>query len=393
MIKPIHALYYLVNNRTRAFILVALMSLIFICYLGGLYISSPYYENLKTIDVYQDFAIVSKDIGLNEKDCLELLQRISGEHILGIGRTMLVGYFADQENSGWLRDINDRQKISFTKLIGMPGGISLPIFHNSASFTAFMNTTGLLFNAPLSNGRLADGEMVMSDLLKRNLGLKIGETIDNYREMFTGFKQPSKLVQTYKSDGYTSFRVDSSHPPDSIMLLREDIPDQKKSRENLNAAVMILKQEYSDLKFYDYEYQYDKINEILAVYYALIISIALIVALILAIMINAILIGEYANRKLEFSIYKATGFSRREITCKVIKETVMINLLGLALGAILVLLVILVLNETVLFAKGLKLSYYCSEALIGALLCETTVVIPIIIFQANRIKKHDVTDF
>ncbi|MDR2711849.1 MAG: ABC transporter permease [Clostridiales bacterium] len=392
MIKPIHALYYLLNNRSRVFILIALMSLISICYLGGLYISSPYYENLKTIDIYQDFTIVSKGIGLDKQDCLEFLKNVSSESNFGIGRVMLVSYFADQENTSGIRDINARQKISFTRLIGLPGGISMPIFYNSNNFSAFKNTAGLFIDSS-TDWQLANGEMAMSDLLKRNLGLEKGAIIDNDGELITGFKQSSTLAQTYKSNGYTSFRIDSAHTPDSVLLLRENTPDKEKSREDFNAAVMQLKQEYPDLQFIDYEYQKNIINDVLAVYYAIIIVVALIVALILAIMINAILIGEYANRKLEFSIYKATGFSRWEITFKVIKETILINLLGLALGAVMVLLMIFVLNETVLFAKGLQLSYFCPESLIGTLICETVVIIPIIVFQANRIKKHDVTNF
>lgn len=392
MIKPIHALYYLLNNRSRVFILIALMSLISICYLGGLYISSPYYENLKTIDIYQDFTIVSKGTGLDKQDCLEFLKNVSSESNFGIGRVMLVSYFADQKNTGGIRDINARQKISFTRLIGLPGGISMPIFYNSNNFSVFKNTVGLFID-PSIDWQLANGEMAMSDLLKRNLGLEKGAIIDNDGELITGFKQSSTLAQTYKSNGYTSFRIDSAHTPDSVLLLRENTPDKEKSREDFNAAVMQLKQEYPDLQFIDYEYQKNIINDVLAVYYAIIIVVALIVALILAIMINAILIGEYANRKLEFSIYKATGFSRWEITFKVIKETILINLLGLALGAVMVLLMIFVLNETVLFAKGLQLSYFCPESLIGTLICETVVIIPIIAFQANRIKKHDVTNF
>ncbi|MCL1872601.1 MAG: ABC transporter permease [Clostridiales bacterium] len=392
MIKPIHALYYLLNNRSRVFILIALMSLISICYLGGLYISSPYYENLKTIDIYQDFTIVSKGTGLDKQDCLEFLKNVSSESNFGIGRVMLVSYFADQKNTGGIRDINARQKISFTRLIGLPGGISMPIFYNSNNFSVFKNTVGLFID-PSIDWQLANGEMAMSDLLKRNLGLEKGAVIDNDGELITGFKQSSTLAQTYKSNGYTSFRIDSAHTPDSVLLLRENTPDKEKSREDFNAAVMQLKQEYPDLQFIDYEYQKNIINDVLAVYYAIIIVVALIVALILAIMINAILIGEYANRKLEFSIYKATGFSRWEITFKVIKETILINLLGLALGAVMVLLMIFVLNETVLFAKGLQLSYFCPESLIGTLICETVVIIPIIAFQANRIKKHDVTNF
>ena len=393
MIQPIHAAYYMKNNRFRVFILILLMSMISICYLGGLYLSSPFYENLNTIEVYRNFVIVSMGYGQAqeaEHEYMAFMDRVLGSPIAGIGRAIQVSYFSDDEKKiGGYQGIKDAQKISFHTLIGIPVGIPMPVFHTSTDFSAFNEAVGLLPAGFI----LDDGDLVMSDLLRRNRGLEVGDNVESDGEMVTGFKRGVLLAETYDAKGYTSFRVDSAHAPDSVLLLRDTLLDRETSVENMDSAVARMKHDYPSLQFFDYNYQYDYIKSISTDFWAVIVPVCIIVALVLAITINAILIGEYANRKFEFSIYRATGFSRLEISVKIIKEIVMINLLGLGLGAIMVTLSIFVLNETVLYDNGMRLSYCCDESVIASILCEMAVIIPIIIFQVNRINKHDVTEF
>jgi len=393
MIKPFHTSYYIKNNKVRSLILTVLMSFIFVCYLGGLYISSRFYENLNTIGVYKHFAVVTADAeqeGAEQEGAPWQTEFI--RHALsvpGVGAAMESGYYADPERGGGKSGIKGQQKLLFTSLIGVPGGIPMPVFHASEDFTAFNGTVGLL----KPDYVLEDGCLVMSDLFRRNFGIETGGNIEAGGDMAIGLGRSVKLAATFDANSYASFRVDSSHMRDSVLLLRERLDDKEAAIRGFDSAIALLKQEYPDLQFIDYQYQNDYINSISTTFRAIIIPVSIIVAMVLAITINAILIGEYASRKFEFSIYRATGFSKREVSLKIMKETAAINLLGLLLGAVAVTLLIFILNETVLFDRGLHLPYFCSEAVVGTALCEVAVFIPIVIFQVNRIRKHDVTDY
>ena len=398
MIKPIHALYYMRNNKVRVFILILLMSLVSICYVGGLYISSPFYENLNTIDVYRNFVVVSQGAGQAyhwendpeyDPEYTAFLDRVLAGPIPGIGQAMQIHYFADDGKTGGFQGAGIPRKILFHTLIGIPMGIPMPAFRASEDFSAFNNIVGLL----PPDFVLDDGDMVMSDLLRRNRGLEVGAFVENDGEMVTGLRRGIRLAETYEAKGYTSFLVDAGQKPDSVLLLREALADRETSERQLNTAVDRLKQEYPGLQFFDYPYQYDYINNISTAFWAVIVPVCIIVALVLAITINAILIGEYANRKFEFSIYRATGFSKWEISFKIVKEILWMNLLGLCWGALMAALLIFVLDDAILFDQGIHLSYYCLESVYGSILCEVAVIVPIILFQVHRIKKHDVTDY
>jgi ABC-type antimicrobial peptide transport system permease subunit len=274
---------------------------------------------------------------------------------------------------------------------GIKGGVPMPCFITSEDFIEFNRVAGLL---PVGF-ELKDGHIAMSDILKRNLSLDIGDSVEleYYGTMNFGSRHSYKLAETYDAKGYTSFYVDSSKAPDSVLLLREDVPDRNTAIGNLDSAVAQMKQDYQNLRFIDYQYQSNFASISSSGLWNVINPVLVCISVVLAITINAIMVGEYANRRAEFSIYKAAGFSKRDIIFKITKETLMVNLIGLGTGAILVALFVFTLNEAILFKRGMRLPYYCHESVIWTIAGELAVIVPVIIFQVTQIRKHDITEY
>jgi ABC-type antimicrobial peptide transport system permease subunit len=208
-----------------------------------------------------------------------------------------------------------------------------------------------------------------------------------------GFNQSCELIGTYDSKGYSSFRVDSTYTPDSLLLLREAIYDKSVSINNFNHAITQLKERFPSIQIIDYQYRRDYIYGIFGMSLIFLFGISLMVAIVLTVKINATFAGEYENRTFEFSLYKAIGFSTKEIVAKIIREIILINALGLMLGIALSLSIVFILNEFVLNSLGMALDFFCAEAVISSFLCEIIILTTVISFQVAGIKKCDITQF
>ena len=372
------------------------MSMISLCYFGGLYFNNPYYETFNTIQIYRNFALVGIGPEKNEA-LLECIHDMAQESDSGIGYVLNVGYFHDMNLRNYvsLQNLANTQGVIYKSLIGVSGCIPTPVFLTSEDFITFNKVIGIMPQDFVLN----DAEIIMSDILKRNVNMEIGDMVDNDGNKVIGFKQKSRLAGTYDSAGYTSFRVDSKHFPDSVMLIRklsvdnETDLDKEVSITRFNDDMARLKQQYPDLIFIDANYHTRNIARAYSVYRTITVAVSFVVALVLAITINATLIGEYDNRRFEFNYYNAVGLSFREIAMKIAKEILLINLVGLMLGIIVVFLITFVLNETILYNNGIHMAYYCTDSVLGAGLCEVGVVVPVIAFQINRIGTQDVTDW
>ena len=114
------------------------------------------------------------------------------------------------------------------------------------------------------------------------------------------------------------------------------------------------------------------------------------VAIVLAVTINSAFSAVYEKRKYEFSIYKAIGFKSSQILKKIISEVFLLNGVGLALGSILCFLTIIIANYY-LYPKGMSFLNVSVLGIVGTLVCNMLVVIPVIFFCWRRTKKYDVT--
>ena len=100
--------------------------------------------------------------------------------------------------------------------------------------------------------------------------------------------------------------------------------------------------------------------------------IIILLAVIMAVTVNAAFIGMYQRRHFEFAIYRAIGMSKKEIIGKIVKELIYIDGIAVFLGGGIFFLGLYLFNHLALYPVGKYLRYYHPLALSGALLCIIT---------------------
>lgn len=150
---------------------------------------------------------------------------------------------------------------------------------------------------------------------------------------------------------------------------------------------------YPNMTFKSHERLVNDVKDIFEMFYLIYYAICFVVTLVIAVTLNAIFVGAYNKRKFEFSVYKAIGFSKKEINKKIISEILLINFIGLISAAILTVLSLLIINVIILYPQGMWMNYFHKTSMIVAMLCDIAIIVPVIFFRLRKIKKYDVTEY
>ncbi len=121
--------------------------------------------------------------------------------------------------------------------------------------------------------------------------------------------------------------------------------------------------------------------------------VLILMAIILAITINAAFVGMYQNRTFEFSVYRGIGYSKKRIVCKIMSELLWLDGIGLAAGGILFFSGLYLFNNLCLYPVGKYLRYFHSIALFGLILCNIIVLIPLFITRCRQLVKADICEY
>ena len=129
------------------------------------------------------------------------------------------------------------------------------------------------------------------------------------------------------------------------------------------------------------------------VFYILFYVIDILIAIVLAVTINSVVTGQYLKRTYEFGIYKALGRSSKEVKAKVAAEVLSMNVIACLVGFVSVFLFTYLMNELVYQQKGLHLLYLTQIGIIGFIICDILIIIPLILSKGRLMSKADVTEF
>ena len=119
-------------------------------------------------------------------------------------------------------------------------------------------------------------------------------------------------------------------------------------------------------------------------------AVILIVAVVFAVTVNATFAAMYDKRKYEFSIYKALGFSKGRIFRKVLGELLAMDGLGLLAGGVVCFVAVKVLNE-ILWEQGQHFIRPSIMGILGTIVCNVAIIVPVLMSNMRRVKKYDVT--
>ena len=140
----------------------------------------------------------------------------------------------------------------------------------------------------------------------------------------------------------------------------------------------------------DLEEHINKQLESLNLIYAFIM---ILLAVIMAVTVNAAFVGMYQRRHFEFAVYRAIGISKGEIVKKIVGELLCMDGIAVMAGGAIFFLGLYLFNHLVLYPAGKYLRYFHPLALFCALLCNLAVLLPLMITRSRQMLKADMCDY
>lgn len=365
--SPFSSFYYIKKNPKKALGIIFMILCMAICYLGGIYVKCMVFHAKLTNECYKDSARLFSGYGNTQE---------------------IYDTFRDQVKA--LPSVSDiipvstRLFITHHNEMNIENSFSGYVFTTLEDMTSFMHTIPTL---PDDSFLPSQGEAVISSSLAANAGIKLGDTINQDMTPYT-------VSCIFDSEYYYAYALDTTQEPFCSLIIRSyakesEIPAmQQHFIEDLNtltAPDTVALYTYSSITEDD-KRQFSFSDPI---YFGVIA----LITIVLCITVNAALVGAYDKRRYEFSLYQAIGYSRHSIAKKIAKEILWMDLFGMLSAAIVSLLTLYLVNETLLYPNGMGLPYYTPSALISTLLCNLFVIGPAILIRIRAIRSVTITEY
>lgn len=362
--KPFSPLYFIKENKARCILLMFMIFLSYGVYLGGLYVTNPMDNWEVPIDYYEQFACVRPsnygDDNFTEYETFKA-EIMQNEQVVVL-------------------ELGLHNTLNWETIMGFTSGSVTFAFQTPEDFRTYCD----YMNIECDFDVVRSGSFVMSERYARNLGLSLGDKIDkDYKETIYESYTLDALTQ---EEAYIFYQIDNE-PYDSknLMILGKGI-----SGEEVYEIVYDLQSRHNVFVYDMLEQQVRPQFETFTIIYGFIV---IFLSVILAITINAAFVGMYQRRNFEFAVYRAIGISKRGIIGKIVGELLMMELFALFIGGVVFFLGLYLLNHMVLYLDGKYLCYYHPTALIGLLLCNVIVIVPLIVTRCRQLLKADICEY
>lgn len=364
-INPFSAVYYIKENRGRSVVCIIMLVLAAFMFLAGNYISSEFGTYDKEFE-YSDKLVVVELSSTDEeyKDYREFRKLVEQDENLDFVDSTAYGY------SG----------ISYDTVMNISLTGQAYVFSSVDDMKKVFDHLGI----DCDYIQCTDKSIVISRNLAQNRGLSTGDIVDRgFDQNLNGEYRVGAVID----DGSfcTFYLVD-----DSTNLGRLYIFSNTMEGRGLYDYVVQLA---GDKKVHITQCERDFIAPQFNIYYILFYLIDLMVSVVLAVTINSVITGHYIKRTYEFGIYRALGRSRRDIKKKVAAEMLMVNAIACTAGAVIIMLFTYLINELIFKPKGLCLLYMSWTGLLGFVICDLLVMIPVILSKGKKMCQADVTEF
>lgn len=373
--RPFSSMMYLLRNIKRSTAIMLVLSLVTVCFLAGMYINSPLYTALIELERPNAYLMVKSKSGNN--DLLDKYYEF-------------VDHADDYKNSEIDTIINVYES-GFEYTSSMTFNMqSISIFFESNDDLQLYRTRT---DAYPEDFELKEGEAVVSEMLAKNWGVKVGDVLDEDFDNLWISGAPLKIAHISKGEGIFFYAVDPNYSNNStLMYLRsEGVSDEEASRA-INELTSKIRNDHPEVSFIQREEYSREFKDSLSFMVFILYFIVALVSLVIAITINALFAAAYDKRKYEFSVYKALGFSNLKIFGKVAGEVLIINAAALIVGGICCSIALMML-QSVLEPKGMGFVRFSPEGMLAMIISDLLVVIPVILFNWKRVRKYDVTAF
>lgn len=355
--NPYSPIYFIRENWKRCLILIIMMTLGYGIYLGGLLITNPM-DNWKCpLDYYNRSLVVrQRDVEMSLDDLEEALKK---EPVTAI-------------------QVSANQGLEWTTIMGFQSGWYSYTFKSKEDFILYCDQMGITYDESC----IKPGTAIFSELMAKNRGLEVGDIIDSDYE--DRILDSYRLVYLTDEKGYVSYFIEGEEPiaPSQLVIFGE-----QGKQEDLVQIV----QEYE--KDYVEEDLGARLEEQFAVFFIIYGFIVILLAIIMAVTMNAAFVGMYQKREFEFAVYRAIGRSKWSMLKKLAGELLLMDVVALVGGGAICGLFLYLLNEIVLVTSGLYLRYVHPVAVAGLVLANIIVVVPLIINRGWKMVRTDICEY
>ena len=363
--KPFSSLYYIRENKGRAAICIFMMLLGTFMFLAGNYVDSMIHTFNRSFEYFDKVVRINvQTVDKEFKDFESLVEDVKADPKLDYVRYSALGFPSQSHGTVLGIDVYD----------------TLMVFNSVEDAKKVFDHIGI--KADLSG--CGNRSVILTEDYAKNRGLKLGDTLDR---SFSEHLDRSYTVDALVNEpGYAIFYIFNN--PENLYRLYI-YSDSMEGKELYDYVEKLA----GDRKVQVVQPYRDEIMPEMTILYVIFYAMVILVAVVLAVTINSVLTGQYLKRTYEFGVYRALGRSRREIRRKVAKEVLAMNLLAVLIGGAATLLYTYLVNSLVYEEKGLHLLYFSRIGLLGFLLCEVLILIPVILSKGRRMGKADVTEF
>lgn len=364
--KPFSPLYFIKENKARCAVLIFMIFLSFAAYLAGLYVMNVVtsFEEFGA-ELYQKSAF----LGLNARDeetmkgyeeAAEDVRNKEGVRLLELG---------------WGNYLNVESMMSFTV------GYESLTFLTKDDLKLFFAINNI--GCDLSG--LESRSVIMSELVANNLGLKKGDILTP--EKFSSISEEFTLVAITDQRTYSTYFYEEGGSMGNYLALNVGM-----GKQEFEAYLEGLEQQYP-VSIVGYEAGMEDIDRTFSFLPKIYIAVLVLLAIIMAVTVNAVFVGVYQGRNFEFAVYRAIGMGKKKITGKIVGELFWMEGIALLGGGIIFFLGLYLLNNLVLYPKGKYLDYFNEVALFGLLLCNVIVLVPLMITRCRQMHKADICEY
>lgn len=361
--KPFSPLYFMKENKTRCAVLIGMIFLSFAAYLAGLYVMNVVTSFEKFgAELYES----SVFLGLTARDEASVKgYEDAAEDVRNHENVRLL-------ELGWGNYLNVESIMSFTV------GYQSLTFLSKEDLKLFCEVNGIDCDVD----KLGSRSVIMSERLANNLGLKLGDTLTP--EEFGGISEAFTLDVITNQKTYASYFFEEGGEEGNYLVLNTGM-----SKPEFDAYLDGLEEQYP-VSIYAYEEDMADIDRTFSFLPKIYIAVLVLVAIIMAVTVNAVFVGVYQGRNFEFAVYRAIGIGKRKITGKIIGELLWMEGIALGAGGVIFFLGLYLLNHLVLYPVGKYLDYYNKVALLGFAICNIIILVPLILTRCRQMHKADI---
>jgi len=364
--KPLSAWYYIKENKGRAIILIFMMMLTTFLFLAGNYIDSVYYYWDRAMEYSDKFCVVN---GSSSDENYQEFEKIYED--LCEDEDLIVQTRSPRGFSG----------LDWVCTMGFEMGSPSMVFNSPEDMKKAFEVLGISCDFR----DIKDNSVVMSSALAKQYALKKGDIVD---------EAVDKAI-----DG--SYTLDAIIEDDSYILYYVSSYEGQVTRLNVMSRTSLsgdllrdhISQIIGDRKGQTEPSIRIEIGKQFVPFKLIFISGIILLSIVLSVIVNSVLTGQFIRRTYEFGVYRAIGISRGRVYRKCAAEILLMDIIAIIIGAAIVLTISFLLNELKYIPEGKYLPYYSEIGLIGFAISNALVLIPSILLKGRSMARADVTEF